>query len=98
MRRLPARRTPFSSRCWGQATNPHNLEVAYDKALDGIPDGPAKADGLAWGKHVAEAILAARAKSGFNKPIRVSIRAPSPENGARRRPVSARRCYRIGVM
>jgi PAP2 superfamily len=54
---------------WGQATNPHNLEVAYDKALDGIPDGPAKADGLAWGKHVAEAILAARAKSGFNKPI-----------------------------
>jgi PAP2 superfamily len=54
---------------WGQATNPHNLEVAYEKALAEIPEGPAKVDGLAWGKHVAEAILAARAKSGFNKPI-----------------------------
>jgi hypothetical protein len=54
---------------WGQATNPHNIQVAYEKALAGIPDGPAKADGLAWGKHVAEAILAVRAKSGFDKPI-----------------------------
>jgi len=54
---------------WGHATNPHNLDVAYEKALAGIPEGPGKADGLAWGKHVAEAILAARVKSGFDKPI-----------------------------
>jgi hypothetical protein len=54
---------------WGQATNPHNLEVAYATALAEIPDGPAKVDGVAWGKHVAEGILVARAKSGFNKPI-----------------------------
>ena len=54
---------------WGQATNPHNLEVAYERALAGIPDGPAKTTGLAWGRHVAEAILAVRAKSGFDKPI-----------------------------
>lgn len=50
---------------WGQATNPHNIEVAYKKALAEIPDGPAKADGLAWGRHVAEAILARRAQAGL---------------------------------
>ena len=54
---------------WGQATNPHNIQVAYEKVLAGIPDSPAKAGGLAWGRHVAEAILAVRAKSGFDKPI-----------------------------
>ena len=54
---------------WGQATNPHNIQVAYEKALAGIPDGPAKAGGLAWGIHVAEAVLAVRAKSGFDQPI-----------------------------
>ena len=54
---------------WGQATNPHNFEVAYQKALAGIPEGQPKADGIAWGKHVAELILAKRADSGFNKPI-----------------------------
>ena len=54
---------------WGQAANPHNFQVAYAQALAGIPDGPAKTSGLAWGKHVAEAILAKRAKSGFDQPI-----------------------------
>ncbi len=34
-----------------------------------IPDGQAKADGIAWGKKVAVAILAKRADSGYNKPI-----------------------------
>ncbi len=54
---------------WGQATNPHNFEVAYQKALEGIPDGQPKTDGIAWGRHVAEQILAKRADSGYNKPI-----------------------------
>jgi hypothetical protein len=54
---------------WGQSTNPRNLETAYEKALAAIADGPAKTDGLAWGKRVAEAILAVRAKSGYDKPI-----------------------------
>ena len=54
---------------WGQATNPRNIQVAYEKALAEIPDGPAKTDGLAWGQHVAEAILAVRAKSGYDKPV-----------------------------
>ena len=54
---------------WGQATNPRNFEVAYQKALAAIPEGQPKTDGIAWGRHVAEQILAKRADSGFNKPI-----------------------------
>jgi hypothetical protein len=53
---------------WGQSSNPRNFQVAYEKALAGIPDGAAKTDGIAWGKQVAEAILAKRAQSGWNKP------------------------------
>jgi hypothetical protein len=50
-------------------TNPRTIQIAYDKALSGIPDGQAKTDGVAWGKKVAEAVLAKRADSGYNKPI-----------------------------
>jgi hypothetical protein len=50
-------------------TNPRTLQIAYDKALAAIPDGQSKADGIAWGKKVAEAVLAKRADSGYNKPI-----------------------------
>ncbi len=51
------------------ATNPRTLRIAYDNALAAIPDGQAKADGIAWGKKVAMAVLAKRADSGYNKPI-----------------------------
>ncbi len=54
---------------WGQSANPRNFQIAYDKALAGIPDGQTKTDGIAWGKKVAQAVLAARATSGFDKPI-----------------------------
>jgi hypothetical protein len=50
-------------------TNPRTLQIAYDKALAAIPEGQAKADGLAWGKKVAEVVLAKRADSGYDKPI-----------------------------
>jgi hypothetical protein len=50
-------------------TNPRTLQVAYDKALAAIPDSQAKTDGIAWGKKVAEAVLANRANSGYDKPI-----------------------------
>ncbi len=50
-------------------TNPHNLDLMFQKAVGSIPDGPAKEAGLAWGAKVAKAVLAARADSGFNKPI-----------------------------
>ena len=55
---------------WGQSSNPRNFQIAYDKALAGVPDGQGKTDGIAWGKRVAEAVLAERAKSGWNKPAR----------------------------
>jgi hypothetical protein len=51
------------------ATNPRMIEISYAKALAAIPDGQAKADGIAWGEKVAGAILAKRADSGYNKPI-----------------------------
>lgn len=54
---------------WGQSSNPRNFQVALDRALAAIPDGNAKADGLAWGKKVAEAVLEERSKSGWNKPM-----------------------------
>jgi hypothetical protein len=54
---------------WGQSANPRNFKIAYDKALAPIPEGQPKTDGLAWGKKVAELVLAERAKSGFDKPI-----------------------------
>ncbi len=54
---------------WSQSTNPYNFQTAYENALAAIPDGKAKADGIAWGRKVALAVLANRADSGFNKPI-----------------------------
>jgi len=54
---------------WGQAANPRNFQVAYDQALAGIPDGPGKTSGIAWGKQVAGLVLAERAKSGMATPI-----------------------------
>jgi membrane-associated phospholipid phosphatase len=54
---------------WGQSANPRNFQVAYEQALAAIADGPAKTSGLAWGRHVAELVLAERAKSGFDQPI-----------------------------
>lgn len=54
---------------WGQAANPRNFQVAYDRALAEIPDGPGKTSGLVWGRQVAGLVLAERAKSGFDKPI-----------------------------
>jgi hypothetical protein len=50
-------------------TNPRTVQLAYEKALAAIPEGQAKTDGIAWGKKVAEAVLANRADSGYNKPI-----------------------------
>ena len=54
---------------WGQATNPRNFQISYDQALSAIADGAPKTDGIAWGRKLAELILAERAKSGYDKPI-----------------------------
>lgn len=53
---------------WGQAANPQNLRAAYERALAAIPESAARAEGVAYGRRVAEAILAVRAKSGWNQP------------------------------
>jgi hypothetical protein len=54
---------------WGITANPRNFKLAYDKALAAIPDGQPKADGIAWGKKVADAVLLKLGDSGYNKPI-----------------------------
>lgn len=54
---------------WSATSNPHNLDTAYEKALAAIPEGSPKKDGLAWGEHVAQLVLAKVAQSGYNKPI-----------------------------
>ena len=50
---------------WGQQANPRVFDVALQEALAAIPDGPGKESGLAWGREVAEAVLAERSLSGF---------------------------------
>ena len=54
---------------WSASSNPHNLETAYAQGAGRIPDGPAKATGIAWGEHVADGVLQRIAKSGYNKPV-----------------------------
>ena len=63
---------------WGQSANPRNFQIAYEQALAAIADGPAKTSGISWGKHVAELILAERAKSGFDKPIPAQYASAEP--------------------
>ena len=54
---------------WSASSNPHNLQVAYEKAIASIPDGKAKTDGLAWGEHVAQLVLEKISTAGYNKPV-----------------------------
>lgn len=54
---------------WTPTSNPANIQAFYDRALAEIPDGKAKADGIEWGRKVANAVLAKRSTSGFDKPI-----------------------------
>ena len=63
---------------FGQATNPQVIRNAYDEALAAIPDGPAKTDGLAFGKQIAGAVLALRAQSGWNKPVEGTFSSTEP--------------------
>jgi hypothetical protein len=54
---------------WSATSNPHNLQVAYEKALAAIPDSQAKTDGIAWGEKVGKAVLEKISTAGYNKPI-----------------------------
>ncbi len=53
---------------WGNEVNPRVLRKAYDDALADIPAGNAKDSGIAWGKQVAQQILAKRAQAGLKQP------------------------------
>lgn len=50
---------------FGKVANPRVFTTAYETALSRIPDSPAKTAGIAWGKTVAERIIAARSNSGI---------------------------------
>lgn len=54
---------------WAPIANETNFDLALQRALAAIPDGPGKTAGLEWGRAVATRILAKRATSGFDKPI-----------------------------
>ena len=49
------------------------LDVLYADALAGIPDGPAKTDGIAAGAAAAAAMLAARATDGRYVPFSLTV-------------------------
>jgi len=53
---------------WGDVANPRTISLAYETALEDIPDGEAKEKGIAWGEKVAMRILAKRAKAGLDLP------------------------------
>lgn len=55
-----------------------NYQGAYDAYLAGIPDGQAKAEGIAVGEAVAQAVLAARANDNFYNPAIYTNPAPDP--------------------
>lgn len=63
---------------WSNVTNPRVLKRAYDEALASIADGPAKETGLAWGRDVAQRVIAARANSGWDKPVAGEYNSQEP--------------------
>lgn len=50
---------------FGKVANPRVMTTDYEAALAKIPDGPAKTAGIAWGKTVADRLVAARKDSGM---------------------------------
>lgn len=63
---------------WGQSVNPQVLRAAFDRAVAEIPDSAAKSDGILYGRRVAEAVLAARAKSGAGQPATGTFSSSEP--------------------
>ena len=57
---------------WGDSSNPHNFDVAYEQALAEIPAGESREAGLRWGRHVAELVLQKRAAA---RPANVAERS-----------------------
>jgi hypothetical protein len=53
------------------------LDAALAASLAGIPDGPAKADGVAFGERMAQKLIDLRAHDGRNAPVSFT-RPPAP--------------------
>ena len=53
---------------WKDEANPRNIEVAYQDALAKVQEGKAKQDGIAYGREVAELVLARRESATLNPP------------------------------
>jgi hypothetical protein len=57
------------------------VEAAYKAALDAIPDGPAKKQGIALGQDAAAAIIAKRADDHSTEGPLLNKNCPKPETG-----------------
>jgi hypothetical protein len=60
--------------CFGQVANPRVFADDYERLLSGIPDGPAKQSGIAWGRQVAEQMWAARANAGMATVVAYQVK------------------------
>ncbi len=55
---------------WAPWANPRTFDLALERALAAIPPGTARDRGVAYGRSVAERVLAVRAKTGWADPAR----------------------------
>lgn len=90
----------------GKKANPRPFLDAYEKALAAIPDSQSKADGIAWGKKVADSILATRKDDGTMskvtpvigdtpgvwRPTPPFFRAPTDPHWAKVKPFTMKSC------
>ncbi|MEZ5277455.1 MAG: vanadium-dependent haloperoxidase [Opitutaceae bacterium] len=53
---------------WKGEANPLNIEAAYLRAIERIPEGASREAGVAWGRKVAEAVLTERARTPLLPP------------------------------
>lgn len=63
---------------WASWANPRTFDLALERALSAIPPGSSRDRGVAYGRSVAERVLAARAKTGWAKPTRGPFASTEP--------------------
>lgn len=63
---------------WAPWTNPRTFDLALERALAVLPPGPSRDRGIAYGRSVAERVLAARAKTGWAEPARGPFASTEP--------------------
>lgn len=53
---------------WGDVANPRVIALAYETALEEVPEGEAREKGIAWGEEVARRVLEKRGDAGLGLP------------------------------